>query len=294
MARTKYWCFTSYVGHDILPSEITDDITYLTYQREICPETHREHWQGYLELATRQRLQGAKRVLRDPAAHLEPRKGTALQAAEYAQKEESRKPGSDPIELGSRSTVTQGQRTDLLAVKQLLDKGADEREIADEQFATWAKYYRAIERYRRLQTPARDFKTDLYILAGATGVGKSKVCREVFPDAYWKPRSNWWDGYDGQEVVIIDDFYGWLPWDLLLRLTDRYPLTVETKGGSVNFVAKTIVITSNQDYSQWYKDSIDKSPLERRLTRYEWIGEGETVTMEMLTPRTTGSNSSSG
>lgn len=293
MARTKYWCFTSYVGQDVLPSELTPELSYLTYQREICPETGREHWQGYLELTSRQRLQGAKRVLRDPAAHLEPRKGTATQASEYAQKEDTRKEGTSPVEVGHRSSVTQGQRTDLLAVKALLDKGATEAEIADEEFSTWAKYYRAIERYKRIQQPVRNFKTDLYVLAGETGVGKSRMCSEVYPDAYWKPRGNWWDGYDGQEVVIIDDFYGWLPWDLLLRLTDRYPLTVETKGGSVNFVAKTVVITSNQDYSQWYKEAIDKAPLERRMTRYEWIPAGQTVTMEMLTPRI-GTSSESG
>lgn len=280
MSRAKFWCFTSF--KDSLPTELPSGVTYLVYQREVAPDTGREHFQGYLELATRQRLPGVKRALGDEAAHCEIRKGTGEQAADYCQKEESRKEGTSPLELGHRSLVIQGERTDLLAVKSLLDEGKSEVEIADLQFVTWAKHYRAIERYKRIQTEARDFKTDLFVLCGETGVGKSKVCREEFPDAYWKPRSNWWDGYDGAEVVIIDDYYGWLPWDLLLRLTDRYPLQVETKGGSVQFVAKTIVITSNKSYTEWYKDSIDVAPLERRITKHSWIGEGGVVTKDMV------------
>lgn len=265
-----------------MPTDLPAGMTYLTYQREIAPTTLQEHWQGYLELTSRQRLPGVKRILGDPAAHFEARKGTGRQAADYCQKDESRKAGTLPVELGEISSVTQGERTDLMAVKHLLDEGKNEKEIADMEFTTWAKYYRAIERYKRLQTEVRDFKTDLFVLCGETGVGKSKICREVFPDAYWKPRSNWWDGYDGAEVVVIDDFYGWLPWDLLLRLTDRYPLQVETKGGSVQFVAKVVIITSNKPYQDWYKESIDVAPLERRITKYTWTGEGGEVTKEAL------------
>ena len=73
--------------------------------------------------------------------------------------------------------------------------------------------------------------------------------------AYWKQRSNWWDGYSTQETVVLDEFYGWLPFDLLLRLCDRYPLLVETKGGQVQFVAKTIIITSNSLPSNWYRSA---------------------------------------
>ena len=35
---------------------------------------------------------------------------------------------------------------------------------------------------------------------------------DVFTDAYWKPpNSKWWDNYAQEDVVIIDEFYGWLP-----------------------------------------------------------------------------------
>ena len=44
---------------------------------------------------------------------------------------------------------------------------------------------------------------------GETGVGKSKWAFDKFGgEAYWKPpNSKWWDGYEGQSVAIIDEFY---------------------------------------------------------------------------------------
>ena len=42
---------------------------------------------------------------------------------------------------------------------------------------------------------------------------------------YFKMRDSgaqsWWDEYEGQPCVIINDFYGWIRYDDLLRLLDR-------------------------------------------------------------------------
>ena len=67
-------------------------------------------------------------------------------------------------------------------------------------------------------------------------------------------------------MVIIDEFYGWLPYCEMLRLLDRYPCQVETKGGSVNFAPKEIIVLSNKPPEEWYDHAkCPWEPLERRI-----------------------------
>lgn len=128
-----------------------------------------------------------------------------------------------------------------------------------------------LEKYQLLKKPKkRDWRTSLYLYIGDPGTGKSRRAMSKYPEAYWLPKgqggSSWFDGYDGHEHIIIDDFYGWLPYDLLLRMADRYPLLVPTKGAHVPFLAKVIIITSNKKWDQWYDwNRCVKGALERRI-----------------------------
>lgn len=91
------------------------------------------------------------------------------------------------------------------------------------------------------------------------------------PDAFWVPPASstgqWWCHYDGEDDVIYDEFYGQLPYSMLLRLLDSTPLRLPTKGGSVNFVARRLIITSNKEPWHWYsKEAVpDLQALKRRL-----------------------------
>lgn len=96
----------------------------------------------------------------------------------------------------------------------------------------------------------------IYVFWGATGTGKSRTAwEEAGLDAYPKdPRTKWWDGYTGQEHVVIDEFRGGVDIAHVLRWFDRYPVLVETKGGSIPLRAATIWVTSNLPPDQWYPD----------------------------------------
>ena len=88
-----------------------------------------------------------------------------------------------------------------------------------------------------LRRPQKKNKTTCFIVIhGETGCGTSifaaRVSEELSPySTYYKPRGEWWDGYEQHKLIIVDDFYGWLKYDELLKITDRYPYRVPVKGG---------------------------------------------------------------
>lgn len=64
------------------------------------------------------------------------------------------------------------------------------------------------------------------------------------PNAYNPLSSKWWDGYDGQKTVIVDEMSeDWIK--QLDKLTDKFPFRKETKGGSVEVQYNTIIFTSD-------------------------------------------------
>lgn len=108
---------------------------------------------------------------------------------------------------------------------------------------------------------------------GATGTGKThRSWVESGLLAYPKdPNTKWWTGYTGQKHVIIDEFRGAINISHILRWLDRYPVYVETKGGSVPLQAERFWITSNLPPNLWYPD-LDTNTLAallRRLTVIE-------------------------
>ncbi|AGS36225.1 replication-associated protein [Circoviridae 15 LDMD-2013] len=281
MSRLRNVCFTLYNAdpEDVASklSELVDNqdswLRYAIFQEEKCPESDRLHLQGYLECTKPVRFGTLKDFL-GSTVHLERRRGNRQQARDYCRKEETRVRG--PWECGDWNANKQGQRTDLDAIREMVVAGATEESIADEYFGTWARNHRAIARYKFLKSKPRDFKPRVIIRWGVAGSGKTRGVYDTHETAvvYNVPRPNggtvWFDGYDPSvhEVVLLDDFYGWLPWSMLLQMLDRYPMSVPKKGSTCNFRAKFIYITSNADPETWYdysKPGIEFEALKRRV-----------------------------
>lgn len=241
--------------------------TALSYNSDELQYTGTPHLQGYLELSSSRSMDWIKRRL--PRAHLEPRVGTRAQAILYCMKE-----GEEAVKCiwgfnensytallnlmqpTSKQTATKkNERAErLMEMKKMIDEGKTNKELADYHFPTFVSCFRGLDKYRLMVQPKRQWKTEVFVIQGPTGTGKSKWCADNYPNAYWKQRGAWWDGYEGEETVIMDEFYGWIPFDTLLRIADRYPCMVETKGGQTQFLAKRLIITSNKRPDLWYKD----------------------------------------
>lgn len=254
---SRNWIFTVNNPEGVDPCSWAG-VRFLAYQKEIGPENGIPHFQGYVVMQKKVRLSHMKKVC--GTAHWEVRRGTHAQALEYATKEESRAPEFEPVVQGD--PPAQGARTDLSEVQKAIDGGMPMAELASEYFGTFLRYHKGLATYKYLQAEARHWHTHTTVYYGPPGTGKSRRAMfEAGPNAFVLSAPNqssgavWWDGYDGQEHVVIDEFYGWIPVTFMCRLCDRYPFTVQTKGGTVQFVAKRIWITSNKAPELWWPRS---------------------------------------
>nr|WAE42741.1 MAG: replication associated protein [Cressdnaviricota sp.] len=276
--RARTLCFTSWDPLQLDPT-VWVGCTYAVWQLECAPDTGRLHWQGYAEFDKAMRYSTLHTYdgFANPPAHFEPRAGTQAQAIAYCSKEDSRVEG--PWTFGEPKQ--QGQRTDLEAMRADIDRGHSLKQVSKDHFPVWIKYPSAVKTYQALQAPDRTDVPSVLVILGTTGCGKSRLARALFPNAYWKPNFDYWENYQYEEVVVLDEFYGHkMQYTDLLQLLDSTPLLVNVKGASAKMVSTTIVFTSNQHPRYWYSaetlqkhcgGGYDESPLKRRLDEFAAI-----------------------
>lgn len=227
------------------------------------------HYQGYANFTRAKRLAAVKKLL--ARAHWEVARGDAASNILYCSKEEGRLAG--PWRLGI--IVEQGERTDWARLKDDLDEGHSQLQISDNHFRLWINHRSGIEAYQRLHEQAnkKDYVTELHVICGTAGTGKSHLAHQLANDGgstFEHDGGKWWCDYAGHRVVVMDEFRGTIPFRLLLKLADKYPCSLETKGGKVEWRAKALFITSNVRPELWYKD-LDMTPLWRRFTTFTWL-----------------------
>lgn len=280
--RSKHWCFTCNNPQVDQLSWDSETVGYAVYQLE-KGESGTPHFQGYIQLTGKlgQRLTAVRKILAKagyPNPHLEARKGTAANCIDYCTKDEGRLTG--PFYFGTPSTVTQGSRTDLHALRDAVKAKRKFVEIADDDnmLPVLAKHHKFEGKLREnyAMTDSKGFrKLRVTVLWGSTGTGKTRLAVEA--GAYkWHPSApEWWDGYQGESSMLIDEFYGQLKPSRLLQLLDGYSCRLPVKGGHTYAAWTHVYITSNEPPENWYTDLPKKvkEALERRITRVVEMGE---------------------
>lgn len=267
--KFRSWCFTSFnVTREEFDRILSLPSTYIVVGKEVCPETGKHHFQGYVEYASPRSMSAVKKSL-GPQFHLEVRKGTAAQAADYCKKD------GEFEERGTRSQP-QGARNDIASVRDHIEEGKSFEELVD--VATSYQSLKIAQTILPYKEPKRDWIPVVRWYYGVSGAGKTHTSYHNHPNdrVYKKSGTDkWWPGYDGHPVVIIDDFRPeFCSFVRLLDLLDRYPCTVEYKGGSRQFVPKFIYITAPDHPEAYFRDQLDSySQLDRRITEVRYFSK---------------------
>lgn len=260
----RYWLGTIHDDHGnwTPPSELPTNVVWLRGQQERGTETGRIHWQLFAAFDKRVRLSTVKGTIGNGHWEL-----TRSESAEsYVFKEDTAVAGTR-FELGAKK-FNPNNATDWARIRDLAKQGnlRECLEIAPEA---------TIRVYGALKHIARDFMekpVDLTSVCGIwiygpPGVGKSHFARESYPDIYSKMINKWWDGYQNQKSVLLDDLgpeHKVLGHHLKIW-ADRYSFLAESKGHASHIRPDRIIVTSNYKPDHIWDDPILVEAIKRRF-----------------------------
>ena len=253
----KYWIITA--PQHLFTPYLPSSCDWIRGQLECGGNTSYLHWQLVVCFKRKSRLGAVKSVF--GPIHAELTRSAA--ADEYVWKDDTYVDGTR-FELG-RKPLSRASKTDWDVVWQSAVAGTFEAIPASIRVSSYSALSKIAKDH--LKPVAMERVVRVYV--GQTGVGKSRrAWDEAGFDAYPKdPNTKFWDGYQGQPHVVMDEFRGKIDNSNILRWTDRYPVSVETKGSGCVFCASKLWITSNIHPMLWYPelDQETKDALMRRL-----------------------------
>jgi len=231
-----------------------DFVDFFMGQRECCPKTGKRHYQCYFETPKKITLGSAikkwEQHLDHHAFHIEIARGTQQQNITYCSKDES----FDKYRFTYGEKMDQGRRNDLREIADAVKAGHSDLDIYTDN-PHWLFHEKYINKLRNIRNDQFKYKLrdiEVIYVHGPPGTGKSSfVWAELDDKSYYQPPPPkdgrfWFDGYTGQDVLWLEDV-NLVEFDrtLILRLLDRYPLTVEYKGGTCQACWTKVYITSN-------------------------------------------------
>lgn len=220
-------------------------VKYICWGRELCPTTSKEHYQGYVSFNRTHRIPGAKRIIGSgDGSHLESRRGSRSEAREYCRKD------GDFYEWGVFESLS---NKDLFK--------CDIEFLKKEYPEFYCRYYRGLSQLK-LDKGKMYREVNVKWLWGEPGCGKTRYVMEM-DDVYKLDFPyKWWDGYEGESILLLDDLKNIddLDRNYILNLLDGYRMRLETKGAHTWAKWTTVYITSNE------KPYIRDKAMLRRIT----------------------------
>lgn len=236
------------------------DCRYLFFGREVGSKGT-PHLQGYVVFKNARSLAAVKNLVE--RWHVEIARGSADQNVEYCSK------GGDITEIGekpvSNTAKGVGEKRRWEDAVGHAKNGSLDSIPAD----IYLRFYGSLKRIQKDHMPSVADASDVtgVWFYGLAGAGKSRLARERFPFAYFKMCNKWWDGYSGEDNVIIDDVdpnhrclgHHFKIW------ADRYSFLAEVKGGAMLIRPKVICVTSQYSPEEVFEDDSTIAAIRRRF-----------------------------
>lgn len=280
--RSRGWCWTlnNYTAEEV---EACKEIEceYLVFGKEVG-ESGTPHLQGYIWFKSLKSFKQVKKAV--PKAHLEPAKADTAKNRTYCTKDgEYFEKGTPP------KTSTEKGEAEKERWKRVLKKAKE----GDMQWLEENEPQLVLMHKPMLKSHAvgcdevmtyadEDSPHEWWV--GGTGTGKSRRLWELYPTRahkYKKAWNKWWDGYEGQDVMYLEEASGHVMGVLAQSLkewSDRYPFDGQIKYGKLEGIRpKKVIVLSNYTIRECFPDSKDYEPLERRFKVTEFKKPGPPV-----------------
>ena len=256
--QSKRYCFTlnNYKAEERSPPRWIKDITTGgVWGREIG-ETGTPHIQGFMDLLEETTIVGVRKHFPEGfSMHLEACRGNAQQNITYCTK------GGDYETWGVLPTDTKrkhenSEREDLGQAYKLIKEGREE-EI---QPYIRLKYAARIDRLRsKVKRVVPDLEAPCGVwIWGPTGAGKSTLARTLGAPIFDKPHGPWWDRYNGEDIVVLENVHRSHARGLLTNLklwAGSTPFIGKVKGSSTGVIRpKKFIVTSPYSIEQVFPD----------------------------------------
>lgn len=268
--KSRHYCITSYDIGKVPCPEQHKWVRYLIYQGEICPQTKKKHFQAYVEANKPVSWKRCKELF-DEKCHVEIRRGTRDQARDYC-RDRSKETFTDVVEYGCWGAGGQGARNDIAQAVEIVKTTPKScmQKLAETVPIQYVKYSRGLKELAFVlhRGPEwRDIRAE--VCWGPAGMGKSRYYRNECKKeglTYFSldtDKGLWFDGYDGEDVLIIDDpDFTHLSQAWLKKLTDGHRLRLPIKGGHTWAQWTWVFITSEVNPQSWYKE-LDEGTVRR-------------------------------
>jgi hypothetical protein len=224
------------------------------------------HWAIFIEFKSQKSRGFIKEMFGDQTIHIEERYSTNPKTCrDYVMKTSTHIPGpNNRFEIGVMSS--QGHRSDLDKARDDIKGGMTMADVAESNFSVFARHSNALRQYKAFQDrrhgeSERDIRVVVYWGKPGTGKTRSAMDEGAALSGGLKPfkvripnkgQKMWFDGYEGEPVLVIDDFSGHnYSITEMCHMFDRYVLQLDVKFSHSYAKWTTVFVTSNIPPEDW-------------------------------------------